>query len=104
MYYRKKDFRVTIKFEAVASMIQLRDFLSGKPVNTAQEAITVIDIVLREFCSSKICLNWIGRTFYSPDIRKPQRLKEGLESWRGFYQSIRPTQMVLSLNIGTEIP
>ncbi|KAL5081370.1 hypothetical protein RYX36_009791 [Vicia faba] len=28
-----------------------------------------------------------------------QPLGEGLESWRGFYQSIRPTQMGLSLNI-----
>lgn len=42
----------------------------------------------------------IGRSFYSPDIRKPQRLGDGLQSWCGFYQSIRPTQMGLSLNIG----
>ncbi|KAF3774292.1 argonaute 10 protein [Nymphaea thermarum] len=41
----------------------------------------------------------VGRSFYSPDIRRPQRLGEGLESWCGFYQSIRPTQMGLSLNI-----
>ncbi|RRT77511.1 hypothetical protein B296_00001402 [Ensete ventricosum] len=31
--------------------------------------------------------------------RKPQRLGDGLQSWCGFYQSIRPTQMGLSLNI-----
>jgi len=42
----------------------------------------------------------IGRNFYSPDLRKPQPLGGGIESWRGFYQSIRPTQMGLSLNIG----
>lgn len=42
----------------------------------------------------------IGRSFFSPDIRSPQRLGDGLESWCGFYQSIRPTQMGLSLNIG----
>jgi len=42
----------------------------------------------------------IGRFLYSPDVRKPQQLGGGLESWRGFYQSIRPTQMGLSLNIG----
>ena len=42
----------------------------------------------------------IGRSFFSPDIRTPQRLGDGLESWCGFYQSIRPTQMGLSLNIG----
>ncbi|KAG1335528.1 hypothetical protein COCNU_03G016470 [Cocos nucifera] len=31
--------------------------------------------------------------------RKPHRLGDGLQSWCGFYQSIRPTQMGLSLNI-----
>ena len=42
----------------------------------------------------------MGRSFYSPDIGRKQSLGDGLESWRGFYQSIRPTQMGLSLNIG----
>lgn len=44
----------------------------------------------------------VGRSFYSPDLGRRQSLTEGLESWRGFYQSIRPTQMGLSLNIGSE--
>lgn len=42
----------------------------------------------------------MGRSFYSPNLGRRQPLGEGLESWRGFYQSIRPTQMGLSLNIG----
>lgn len=42
----------------------------------------------------------VGRSFYSPVLGRRQPLGEGLESWRGFYQSIRPTQMGLSLNIG----
>ena len=46
----------------------------------------------------------IGRFLYSPNLRKPQQLGGGLESWRGFYQSIRPTQMGLSLNIGEVLP
>jgi hypothetical protein len=41
-----------------------------------------------------------GRLLYSPDLRKPHSLSGGLESWHGFYQSIRPTQMGLSLNVG----
>lgn len=43
----------------------------------------------------------MGRSFYDPGLGRRQPLGEGLESWRGFYQSIRPTQMGLSLNIGT---
>lgn len=42
----------------------------------------------------------VGRSFYMPDVGRRQTLGEGLECWRGFYQSIRPTQMGLSLNIG----
>lgn len=41
-----------------------------------------------------------GRSFFSPDLGRRRSLGEGLETWRGFYQSIRPTQMGLSLNIG----
>lgn len=44
----------------------------------------------------------MGRSFYSPHLGRRQPLGEGLESWRGFYQSIRPTQMGLSLNIGQQ--
>jgi hypothetical protein len=42
----------------------------------------------------------VGRSFYSHKLGRRQQLGEGLETWRGFYQSIRPTQMGLSLNIG----
>lgn len=41
-----------------------------------------------------------GRSFFSPELGRRRSLGEGIESWRGFYQSIRPTQMGLSLNIG----
>ncbi|KAF9602932.1 hypothetical protein IFM89_032814 [Coptis chinensis] len=58
----------------------------------------ILDIVLRELSTKRFCA--VGRSFFSLDIRTPQRLGEGLESWCGFYQSIRPTQMGLSLNIG----
>ncbi|KDP32340.1 hypothetical protein JCGZ_13265 [Jatropha curcas] len=94
---KNKEFKVTIKFEAFANMLPLRELLSGKPVDTPQQAITIIDIVLREFAVQRYVS--IGKSFYSPDIKKPQQLDGGLESWRGFYQSIRPTQMGLSLNI-----
>ncbi|KAL1289465.1 hypothetical protein HN51_057570 [Arachis hypogaea] len=94
---REREFMVVIKFAARVSMHQLRELLSGKQVDTPQEALTVIDIVLRELAAQSYVP--IGRFLYSPDFRKPQQLGGGLESWRGFYQSIRPTQMGLSLNI-----
>lgn len=44
----------------------------------------------------------VGRSFFSDSLeRRP--VGQGVESWRGFYQSIRPTQMGLSLNVGNVV-
>ncbi|CAL8073750.1 unnamed protein product [Prunus armeniaca] len=94
---RERDYKVVIKFVARANMHHLGQFLAGKCADAPQEALQILDIVLRELSNKRYCP--IGRSFFSPDIRTPQRLGEGLESWCGFYQSIRPTQMGLSLNI-----
>ncbi|KAL5199845.1 hypothetical protein ABZP36_021048 [Zizania latifolia] len=94
---REREYRVTIKFAARADLHHLRQFIAGRQADAPQEALQVLDIVLRELANRRYVP--IGRSFYSPDIRKPQRLGDGLQSWCGFYQSIRPTQMGLSLNI-----
>lgn len=94
---RERDYKVVIKFVARADLHHLGQFLTGKRADAPQEALQILDIVLRELASKRYCP--IGRSFFSPNIRKPHRLGEGLESWCGFYQSIRPTQMGLSLNI-----
>lgn len=113
-----------IKFAARADLHHLGMFLQGRQADAPQEALQVLDIVLRELPTSRYVLLSpaafpllvlypsfvlivlyfrycpVGRSFYSPDLGRRQPLGEGLESWRGFYQSIRPTQMGLSLNIG----
>ncbi|XP_017219228.1 protein argonaute 10 isoform X2 [Daucus carota subsp. sativus] len=92
-----REYKVVIKFVARANLHHLGQFLAGKHADAPQEALQILDIVLRELSNKRYCP--VGRSFFSPDIRKPQRLGEGLESWCGFYQSLRPTQMGLSLNI-----
>ncbi|XP_022144917.1 protein argonaute PNH1-like isoform X2 [Momordica charantia] len=94
---REREFKVQIKFVSLASMHQLRELLAGKQVNNPQDALAIIDIVLRELHAQRYIS--VGRFFYSPCIKKPQHVGGGLQAWRGFYQSIRPTQMGLSLNI-----
>ncbi|KAG1330043.1 protein argonaute PNH1 [Cocos nucifera] len=94
---REKEYKVAIRFVARADLHHLHQFIAGKQAGAPQEALHVLDIVLRELSSQRYIS--IGRSFYSPDIRKPERLGDGLQSWCGFYQSIRPTQMGLSLNI-----
>lgn len=94
---RERLYNVVIKFVARANLHHLGQFLAGKCADGPQDALQILDIVLRELSTKRYCS--IGRSFYSPNIRTPQRLGDGLESWCGFYQSIRPTQMGLSLNI-----
>lgn len=122
---REREFKVVIKLAARADLHHLGLFLQGRQADAPQEALQVLDIVLRELPTSRhnyyhtslfcFLVSWVGllneiimssrycpvaRSFYSPDLGRRQTLGEGLESWRGFYQSIRPTQMGLSLNIG----
>ncbi|CAN1754430.1 Protein argonaute 1 [Linum perenne] len=94
---REREFRVVIKLAGRADLHHLGQFLQGKQADAPQEALQVLDIVLRELPNSRY--SPVGRSFYSPDLGRRQQLGDGLESWRGFYQSIRPTQMGLSLNI-----
>jgi eukaryotic translation initiation factor 2C len=41
----------------------------------------------------------VSRSFFSTQFGHRGDIGEGLECWRGYYQSLRPTQMGLSLNI-----
>ncbi|KAL5983193.1 hypothetical protein ACLOJK_017277 [Asimina triloba] len=94
---RDRRFTIVIKFAACADLHHLRLFLEGRQADAPQEALQVLDIVLRELPSSRY--SSVGRSFYSPRLGTRMPLGDGLESWHGFYQSIRPTQMGLSLNI-----
>ncbi|KAL1820630.1 hypothetical protein ACET3Z_015499 [Daucus carota] len=94
---RQRDFKIVIKLASRANLHHLDMFLKGKQTDSPQEALQVLDIVLREMPTSRFCP--VGRSFYDPAIGSKYPLGDGLESWRGFYQSIRPTQMGLSLNI-----
>ncbi|EXB76263.1 Protein argonaute 1C [Morus notabilis] len=86
---RKREFEVKVKFAATTCMDQLRDLLAGKQVDTPQKALSIIDIVLKELTAQSF--NFLKGSF--------KQVGGGLQSWRGFYRSIRPTQMGLSLNI-----
>lgn len=56
--FRERKFEVQIKFAAQVSMHQLHELLSGKKVDTPQEALNIIDIVLKEFASHRCSFFW----------------------------------------------
>ncbi|KAF3340603.1 protein argonaute MEL1-like protein [Carex littledalei] len=98
---REKEYRVTIKFAAKADLHHLQQFLQGRQFDSPQETIHALDVVLRESPCTKY--KTVARSFFSPQFstHEDSYLGGGVEYWRGFYQSLRPTQMGLSLNTDT---
>ncbi|XP_061375182.1 protein argonaute 5 [Gastrolobium bilobum] len=94
---REREFKVTIRYAAKTDVHHLHQFLRRLQLDCPQETIQALDVVLRATPSEKY--NVVGRSFFSPDLGKTGSLGGGLEYWRGYYQSLRPTQMGLSLNI-----
>ncbi|CAI9268399.1 unnamed protein product [Lactuca saligna] len=94
---REKEFKVNIKFVSRKDLHHLRQFLSGRQHDNPQETIQALDVVLREAASIND-RQIIGRSLFSAEFGKGV-LGDGIEYWKGFYQSLRPTQMGLSLNI-----
>lgn len=44
--------------------------------------------------------NVVGRSFFAPGLGGKNEIGNGVECWKGFYQSLRPTQMGMSLIMG----
>ncbi|KAL8057742.1 hypothetical protein ABFX02_04G203700 [Erythranthe guttata] len=93
---REREFKVSIKFASKADLYHLKEFLKGQQRDIPQETIQFLDVVLREKPSNSY--EAVGRSFFHPEFESGE-LGNGLEYWKGFYQSLRPTQIGLSLNI-----
>ncbi|KAM6573765.1 hypothetical protein CsatA_017845 [Cannabis sativa] len=52
-------------------------------------------------CEFKVSIRYsvVGRSFYHDTMSRAGELGDGVMYWKGFYQSLRPTQLGLSLNI-----
>lgn len=125
-YRRERTFEVTITYNAEVNRGLLQENSLGEQFGFSQEIIQVFDVVLRSTINLKkyvsVFFNLlfqsnhsnlmeasfflscsytpISRSLFSYDLGYGD-LEEGLEFWKGFYQSLRPTMMGLSLNIGT---
>ncbi|KAH9569552.1 hypothetical protein CY35_03G139300 [Sphagnum magellanicum] len=98
-----RKFIVHIDFAAKVNMRAFCDAVTEQPggqVDRAQDALRVLDMVLRESASSKGYL-LVRDNFFHPSFGQLGNLGEGVEAWRGFHASIRATQMGLTLNLDT---
>ncbi|KAI3899313.1 hypothetical protein MKW92_024334 [Papaver armeniacum] len=94
---RERKFKVAIRLASRPDLHHLRQFLAGRQRDSPQETIQALDVVMRETPTRNYVA--VGRSFFSPMLGNKIDIGDGLECWKGYYQSIRPTQMGLSLNI-----
>ncbi|KAF8681815.1 hypothetical protein HU200_045255 [Digitaria exilis] len=91
------EYKVTIKDAAKIDLYSLKQFLAGRQRELPQDTIQTLDVALRQ-CPSASYVS-ISRSFFSQAFGHGGEIGNGVECWRGYYQSLRPTQMGLSLNI-----
>uniref|UniRef100_A0AAR5Q6J0 Germ-line stem cell division protein hiwi/piwi n=1 Tax=Dendroctonus ponderosae TaxID=77166 RepID=A0AAR5Q6J0_DENPD len=93
---RAKVFKVEVKFANKVDMRPLRNFLT-QPV-TPQEAIQVVDIVLR-MAPVQTCIP-VGKSFFVKPTNTIIELGEGMEMYHGFFQSaIRGWKPFLNVDV-----
>ncbi|KAF9480194.1 argonaute-like protein [Pholiota conissans] len=95
----------TIKMTKVAEINTevLHRFIQGQqsPDNDVLTAITALNIVIRMDPNQRYPFN--VRSFFTPEGKKD--IGAGLELWRGYFQSVRPSQakMYINLDIATGV-
>ncbi|KAL1348006.1 hypothetical protein HN51_024011 [Arachis hypogaea] len=96
--YRAKTFKVEISFAAKIPMKAISNALRGEETENYQEAIRVLDIILRQHAAKQGCL-LVRQSYFHNDPKNFADVGGGVLGCRGFHSSFRTTQSGLSLNI-----
>ncbi|KAJ1397794.1 Ribonuclease H-like superfamily [Sesbania bispinosa] len=83
---REREFKVTIRFAARADLHHLQQFLRCQQLDSPQETIQALDVVLRATPSEKY--NVVGRSFFSPTLGSTD------VSARAFYEPVLVTEFI----------
>ncbi|CAN6863478.1 unnamed protein product [Brassica oleracea] len=94
---RSKKFMVEISYAARIPMQAIASALQGKETDYLQDAIRVLDVILRQSAARQGCL-LVRQSFFHNDVQNFVHIGGGV---RGFHSSFRTTQGGLSLNIDT---
>ncbi|GER34610.1 argonaute family protein [Striga asiatica] len=93
-----KTYKVAINFAAKIPMSAIANALRGHETEHFQEAVRVLDIMLRQNAAQKGCL-LVRQSFFHNEPRNFVDLGGGVVGCRGFHSSFRATQGGLSLNM-----
>ncbi|GBB99127.1 hypothetical protein RclHR1_03420010 [Rhizophagus clarus] len=96
-----RKFKLIIKKTRDINLEELSLFTQrrGNKTKNCEMAIMAMDIIIIHKISTEYPT--IHRSFYNPQTAKP--LSGGLEAWRGYYQSARPTMKGMMINIDLSI-
>lgn len=96
--YQSKTFKVELSFAAKIPMQAIANVLCGQENENSQEALRVLDIILRQHAAKQGCL-LVRQSFFHNDAKNFTDIGGGVLGCRGFHSSFRGTQSGLSLNI-----
>lgn len=96
--YQAKSFKVEISYAAKIPMRAIADALRGQESENSQEALRVLDIILRQHAAKQGCL-LVRQSFFHNNPKNFADVGGGVLGCRGFHSSFRATQGGLSLNI-----
>ncbi|RID41562.1 hypothetical protein BRARA_J01515 [Brassica rapa] len=97
---QSKKFMVEISYAARIPMQAIASALQGKETDYIQDAIRVLDVILRQSAARQGCL-LVRQSFFHNDVQNFVHVGGGVTGVRGFHSSFRTTQGGLSLNIDT---
>ncbi|KAK9154537.1 hypothetical protein Sjap_002017 [Stephania japonica] len=95
---QSKTFKVEISFAAKIPMNAIASALRGQESENSQEALRVLDIILRQHAAKQGCL-LVRQSFFHNNPRNFTDLGGGVLGCKGFHSSFRATQGGLSLNV-----
>ncbi|GER40704.1 argonaute family protein [Striga asiatica] len=96
--YNSKTFKVELSFAAKIPMQAIANALRGQESENSQEALRVLDIILRQHAAKQGCL-LVRQSFFHNDVNNFVEVGGGVLGCRGFHSSFRAAQSGLSLNI-----
>ncbi|XP_017606709.1 protein argonaute 4 [Gossypium arboreum] len=96
--YHSKTFKVEISYAAKIPMQAIQNALRGQESENSQEALRVLDIILRQHAAKQGCL-LVRQSFFQDNQNNFTDIGGGVLGCRGFHSSFRATQGGLSLNI-----
>lgn len=95
---RSKTFNVEISYVTKIPLKAITNAIQGQESEHYQEALRVLDIILRQNAAKQGCL-LIRQLFFHDNPRNIKNLGGGVQCCRGFHSSFRVTQKGLSLNV-----